>query len=116
MKPFVLEEALAGAKVMTGDKKLVTDIAYFPSVDGSHKVCAVILGQIITFTVTGRISNESPHPLMDLFMAPVKKEGWINIYKDEVAGRSIYKTEEEARASCNRWPGLIACISIEWEE
>jgi hypothetical protein len=51
---------------------------------------------------------------MDLFMAPVMKEGWINIYKDEKPGECIYKTEAEARAKA--WPGPIDCVSIEWEE
>jgi hypothetical protein len=31
MKPFVLEEALAGAKVINGCGEPATDIAYFPS-------------------------------------------------------------------------------------
>jgi hypothetical protein len=114
MKPFVLEEALAGAKVMNGKQNPVTDIAYFPSIGGSHKVCAVIRGQITPFTTIGRISNGIPNPLMDLFMAPVMKEGWINIYKDEKPGECIYKTEAEARVSGGLSP--ISCVRIEWEE
>jgi hypothetical protein len=47
-------------------------------------------------------------------MAPVMKEGWINIYNGEMTCRSIYKTEEDARASV--WTGPIACVHIEWEE
>jgi hypothetical protein len=115
MKPFNLEAALAGAKVITGSKKPVTDIAYFPSISGSHKVYTVIYGHIATFTVTGRISDENPNLLMDLFMAPVIKEGWINIYKDEKPGECIYKTKEDAILASG-WTGPIDCVRIEWEE
>jgi hypothetical protein len=114
MKPFVLEEALAGAKVMNGKQNPVTDIAYFPSIIGPYRVFAVIDGRAHNFTVTGRISNESPNPLLDLFMAPVKSEGWINIYKSGYKNGYIYNTEEEARVSGGLSP--IACIRIEWEE
>jgi hypothetical protein len=114
MKPFNLEAALAGAKVMTGDKKPVTDIAYFPSISGVYKVGVVIDGGVLFFTETGHISNKSPDPLMDLFMAPVMKEGWISVYKGGRPGIFIYKTKEDALAS--GWAGPIACVRIEWEE
>jgi hypothetical protein len=114
MKPFNLEEALAGAKVITGLGKLVTDIAYFPSASGFYKVCAVIDEVILYFTVAGCLFKKRTNSFLDLYMAPVKKEGWINIYKDEKPGECIYKTKEDARAS--GWTGPIACVRIEWEE
>lgn len=54
----------------------------------------------------------------DLFFAPVKKEGWINVYygKDRyhtfVCNR-IFATKEEAQR-CGR--DIVATIKIEWEE
>jgi hypothetical protein len=114
MKPFVLEEALAGARVMNGKQEPVTDIAYFPSIRDVYKVGAAINENVQYFTVAGWLFKGCPNPLMDLFMAPVMKEGWINIYKDEKPGECIYKTEAEARAKA--WPGPIDCIRIEWEE
>jgi hypothetical protein len=113
MKPFNLEAALAGAKVITGLGKPATDIAYLPSVNSPYKVGAVIDGGIRYFTETGRISKYSPNPLLDLFMAPVKKEGWINIHIGRMTGQFIYKTEGEARASGGLGP--IDCIRIKWE-
>lgn len=58
----------------------------------------------------------SPH---DLFFAPIKKEGWINIYhydgiENANAARRIYDTKEEALACGNK--GRVDTIKIEWEE
>ena len=54
---------------------------------------------------------------MDLFFAPEKRSGWINIYdrtENAHASRRIYDTEEEALkcASVER----VDTIKIEWEE
>jgi hypothetical protein len=114
MKPFNLEAALACAKVMTGEKKPVTDIAYLPSVNSPYKVYAIINGETSYFTVAGCLSKECPNAFLDLFMAPVKSEGWINIYKGGKSMGNIYKTEKEAQASAGS--NIIACVRIEWEE
>ena len=56
---------------------------------------------------------------LDLFFAPVKKEGWVNIYditRTNCISR-IYKTKEEAETigkGCKS--GYITTIKIEWEE
>jgi hypothetical protein len=114
MKPFNLEAALAGAKVMNGKKEPVTDIAYFPSVNSPYKVCALLNGGISCFTETGCASKKCTNSLLDLFMAPDISEGWINIYKGRRIGHYLYKTEVEARALSSS--GLITCVRIEWEE
>ena len=58
----------------------------------------------------------------DLFFAPEKHEGWINIYKHNdghyEGDGNIYNTEEECKAnqvSCYRYQYLTT-IKIEWEE
>ena len=58
---------------------------------------------------------------LDLFFAPIKREGWINIYKGvnekypSYAGQSIYKSEKEAlKNKCN--DNYITTTKIEWEE
>jgi hypothetical protein len=113
MKPFNLEEALAGAKVITGCGEPATDIAYFPSENSVYKVGAVINGGVRFFTVDGHFRDKKHDFICDLFMAPVKSEGWINIYKSRKLGYCVHKTEEEAQASSS---GRIACVRIEWEE
>ena len=74
----------------------------------------------ICYRKTGRflIERESPN---DLVFAPIKREGWINIYKGvnekypSYAGQSIYKSEKEAlKNKCN--DNYITTTKIEWEE
>lgn len=54
----------------------------------------------------------------DLFFAPEKHEGWINVYRDTILSGAYYKyihpSEEEAKR--NACSGAIATIKIEWEE
>ena len=53
----------------------------------------------------------------DLFFAPEKHEGWINIYRDTLRGeyyKYIYPSEEDAKE--NACSGAIATVKIEWEE
>ena len=69
------------------------------------------------------VSDESN---CDLFFAPEKHEGWVNIYKAGVprntlgcmvtryVGSCIWPTEEEAKTAADAGP--IATIKIEWEE
>ncbi len=42
-----------------------------------------------------------------------KREGWINIYRDDRTGETIYKTKDDAEGSSIF---KIATIKIEWEE
>lgn len=42
-----------------------------------------------------------------------KREGWINIYRDDRTGEVIYKTKEDAEGSSTF---KITTIKIEWEE
>lgn len=52
----------------------------------------------------------------DLFMAPIKKEGWINIYSSNalIPHAKIFKTREDALA--HQFDCVDATIKIEWEE
>ena len=51
----------------------------------------------------------------DLFFAPEKHEGWVNVCKSQIYGCGlIHNSEEEARRS--RGETAIATVKIEWEE
>lgn len=71
-----------------------------------------------SYTTFGKLStNQSLNCELDLFFAPEKKSGWINIYKDDdiaYASMDIFKTKKKAEsASCST---CIATVKIEWEE
>ena len=55
----------------------------------------------------------------DLFFAPEKKSGWINLYKINSSispGPLTYNTKKEAESATGNRPDYISTIKIEWEE
>ena len=55
----------------------------------------------------------------DLFFAPEKHEGWVNVYVDDYRlfeRTFIYKSEEEAKAVGVGRKNYVATVKIEWEE
>lgn len=53
---------------------------------------------------------------LDLFFAPCKHEGWVNVYPGPTTGVPVYKTEEDAKHCANADVKVIATVKIEWEE
>ena len=122
MKPFNLEEYIANPskKVVTRDGRkariICTDaktpypiIALVESTDGTTE-------QLLSFIKNGKYFDNRSNA-EDLFFAPEKHEGWVNIYKNErdyYFWKFIYpkKTDAEAVADST----CIATVKIEWEE
>lgn len=119
MKQFNLEEYLANPlrKVVTRDGRNVT--IHCTNYIGAQHIIAQVEGKSYSssFYEDGRYANDRDESHLDLFFAPEKHEGWVNLYKD-IAGiyvlSQIYKTKESAEASsCIT---CIATVKIEWEE
>ena len=73
---------------------------------------------VVNCTKEGKCHTSNKYKY-DLFFAPEKKEGWINIYKtpDGVSHPSeIYTSKEVAEASAKNRVYYITTIKIEWEE
>ena len=130
MKQFDLEEYLANPskKVVTRDGHSVRIICTDKKGTIYPVVGLVDIGSreiTLHYTREGEnwCSKESPR---DLFFAPEKHEGWVNIYKagtqretlgclvTRYAGSSIWQTEEAAKTAAD--PDPIVTIKIEWEE
>ena len=122
MKPFNLEEYLTNPsrKIMTKEGKPVRIIC--TDVKGaSYSVLALVdkgdYEAPTLYTKKGEYSLGTEGSY-DLFFAPEKKEGWVNVYKSESnrsLGAGIWQTEEEAK----KWEGAadyVTTIKIEWEE
>lgn len=127
MKQFNLDEYLANPskKVVTRDGRSVK--IHFTNYIGAQHIIAQVEGNDYSssFSNDGRymISEESN---CDLFFAPEKHEGWVNIYKAAVpretlgclvtryVGSSIWPTEEAAKTAADA--DDIVTIKIEWEE
>lgn len=76
--------------------------------------------EVFLYTKNGkqRFNSESDLPF-DLFFAPEKKEGWINLYKDgnkTVIGNVCPLESEELAKEAMSDKDYIATCKIEWEE
>ena len=127
MKQFNLEEYLANPtrKVVTRDGRSVR--IHCTNYIGAQHIIAQVEGceYSSAFSNDGRfiVGEESPR---DLFFAPEKHEGWVNIYKAGVEretlgclvtrymGSSIWPTEGAAKTAADA--DDIVTIKIEWEE
>ena len=119
MKAFSLEEYIKNPKrkVVTKDGRNVrivcTDVK-----SELYPVLALVdnWGEEIcnSYTKEGRfLPNNEAH--RDLFFAPEKHEGWVNVYRDfdDMMCGSVFATEEDAKCNAKT---AIATVKIEWEE
>ena len=124
MKEFNLQEYLANPsqKIMTRDGRkariLCTDMK------NKQPVLALITEgnreDIRFYCQNGAWCNEFSNHKFDLVFAPVKKEGWINIYKGKNDTRTIgclFSSKEEANFhKYDKNSVYLKTIKIEWEE
>ena len=58
--------------------------------------------------------------ILDLFFAPEKHEGWINVYRNSDTGRTyagaVYDSKEDAEKRKTIYENYVTTIKIEWEE
>ena len=122
MKPFSLEEYLENPerKVVTRDGRPVRIIC--TDRKGATPIIALVndglseeLGH--AFYSDGKIFSDEDNEL-DLFFAPEKHEGWINIYADindnSHPGNHIFESKEEAEEEGEKGSGYVTTIKIEW--
>ena len=127
MKAFNLKEYLKNPekKVVTRDGRSVR-ICCTDKRGGDCPIVALVENptikteNLITYEEDGRWNPVGSRPSvdsdLDLFFAPEKHEGWVNIYPGPIIGVQIYKTEEDAKHCANADAKVIATIKIEWEE
>ena len=122
MKPFNLEEYLKNPsrKVVTRDGHPVRIIC--TDKENAYPVIALvkILYCEITIECTANGKYEQNNETKwDIFFAPEKHEGWINVYPNwDVINNKyygiIYDSEDAAKRNASRCPHMT--IKIEWEE
>ena len=124
MKQFNLDEYLKNP-----DRHIVTRKGIDAKIictDGSNKtypIFALIQNgegkDVLSFTNEG-MNTEGYESSFDLFFAPEKKEGWINLYKTETSSQYVtsnpYDSEEKAIEIGKTSENYIATTKIEWEE
>lgn len=129
MKQFNLEEYLKNPKrkIVTGDGRNVRIICTDAKISAFHSIIALV-GEsngnetIVTYTNEGRYYSRIPSKTNDLFFAPEKHEGWLNIYHIDKCGFYIspehpYKSKREAEAVAEfSSKNFFTTVKIEWEE
>ena len=131
LKPFDVQKAREGKPVCTRDGRKARIICF----DAKGNKPLIILSEIdgkeviLRYTEKGQSDNfHSPTPREDdLMMCPVKKEGWVNVYKREneyicenecnvFTGITVFKSEGEAKRHIDKNKIYANTIKISWEE
>ena len=123
MKQFDLKEYLANPsrKVVTRDGRKVKIISTDMNCENYPIVALVQIcdkyytEKVNTYTENGELDIERPYS-DDLFFAPEKHEGWINIFDNSYPGNMIFDTKEVAEEQGMSFAGYVTTIKIEWEE
>ena len=113
MKPFDLDAALNGARVVTRNGKEVTQLTRFYDIESDECLCGVINAELQVWNEHGKYlsdENESPY---DLFMAPNIKAIWVARYAKGIHWYHRYETRELCQASN---PDAESYHKLEWEE
>ena len=122
MKPFNLKEYLAkpSRKVVTRNGRSVKIIC----TDRKHSrypIVALVKSRftenesIVCYTKEGKLYDDVLMDV-DLVFVSEKKEGWINILKNNSVFPDIYETQDLAKEYGMHRPGYVDTIKIEWEE
>ena len=124
MREFNLTEYLKNPsqKVVTRDGREVRIIC--TDAKGEEPIIALVYNKnrdeenVYTYNREG-IFYKDNDSCLDLFFAPVKREGWVNVYKigikDIYQCGNIFETEKDA-LNLKDDKDYIATTKIEWEE
>lgn len=128
MKQFNLEEYLKNPsrKVVTRDGRsvtrfLCTDLkSEFPIAAAVESCKGAYPEDLLTYRNNGTFYNEVTIDGRDLFFAPEKHEGWINLYKNEDGiswiSPNYFTSKKEAEEEGKTHTCSVTTIKIEWEE
>ena len=125
MEQFSVEKYLENPnrKIVTRDGESVRIIC-IDRLDENYPVIALVKNEdyeeCYSYTKFGKVYQYAKRSCeLDLFFAPVKKSGWINLYKINSTispGPRAYDTKEEAESAAGDKSYYISTIKIEWEE
>lgn len=124
MKQFNLNEYLKNpdTKVVTRDGRSVRIICTNKK-DEIYPVVALVQDNNSNcektrhYTIGGKWIMEDDNS-EDLFFAPEKKEGWVNLFKinSTITTGEVYNTKEEAKSAVVGSSIYISTVKVEWEK
>ena len=124
MKQFSLEEYIKNPsrKIVTRDGKEARIVC----TDKKGRYPIIALSQVLdddeeihSYTKSGKLFMDRDSNA-DLFFAPEKHEGWVNLYKGNAyyyLGSTIfYQSESKAKKRIVNDCGYVGTIKVEWED
>lgn len=118
LKPFDFEAAKAGKPVCTRDGRKARIICFDTINKGNYPIIALLEDKgceaIFYYNKDGKCNVGTER---DLMMLPEKKEGWVNLCKNnygDTLAVGVFPNREEAVSNCP--PSYLCTIKIEWEE
>ena len=128
LKPFDIQKAREGKPVCTRDGRKARIICFDRICgDDYYKIVACVTAfdgdfeEVLSYGIDGYIVDSQNPKDEDLMMLPEKKEGWVNVYREEsnnnerLIEQAIYKTRKDAfDNACPK--GYITTTKINWEE
>jgi hypothetical protein len=118
MKPFDLEKALAGEALVTRTGAKVLRFIRESTFKGEFDCKNIVITENELFAVndTGKYWESSA----DLFMAPVERKLYANLYRDNGDGFYLGVTTAD-KAEADRWAeddssGFVTQVTAVWEE
>ena len=121
MKQFNLEEYNKNPlrKVVTRDGQSVKIHCTNLTFNGDQLIVAEIesSGYSAMFFKDGKYFKSEETPL-DLFFAPEKHEGWVNVFKEDKFYNvgNLFSSKEDALAVTKGYNDYVATVKIEWED
>lgn len=117
MRKFDLKRALNGDRVITRCGREVTGLHLFDK-KITYPLAGVVAGKsyVDCFTLEGCYDEDNNNHHNDLFMSRVKKEAWINIYRNALVTNFMHESREKAINESSRDNEIVDTIKIEWEE
>lgn len=123
-KPFDLEAAKAGAPVVTEDGCPVRILCFDMKNPSGFELVGLVTTdrgseQAFTWNKEGRIGCFMSDYAKDLRLTPVKRTGWVNIYRNGggvLTGETVHATQEDAITVGRAEDTYIATVPVEWEE
>ena len=126
MKQFDLKEYLANPsrKLVTGDGRKVKILC--TNRKSTYPIVALVENHdsdnesVYSYRENGLYSMFSQSEENNLFFAPEKHEGWINVYRNSDSGHTyagaVYDSQEDAKKRKVFDENYVTTIKIEWEE
>lgn len=100
-KPFNLQEALAGKKVITRDGRPVKIAGFDSDAEPSFEIVGWASGVAASWSIYGQYHNNGKSDA-DLFMVCRTKDVWVVLYEYRISMSSkVFNTLEDAKAFSN---------------